>query len=86
MPPNNYSEQEENMFDTFVEKALPPLFTYFVRKTLLGLILVNMFVLQIVSNRFGFDLTVEVSDRDCWKWEPYNKISKYPWVGWKKRE
>jgi len=75
MPPNNYSQ--DKALSTWIERTLPPVLTYLVRKTVLGLILVNMYAVRIVSNRFGFDLSMEVSDRDSWKWNVREKLPLY---------
>lgn len=76
MPPSDYSESDKQ-YRTLIEGVLPPVLTYLVRKIVLGLILVNMFAIRAVSNRFGFSLSMEVSDRESWKWELKQKIPRY---------
>lgn len=72
MPPSNYSQDKQ--YQTLIEGVLPPVITYLVRKVILYLIVANMYVIRVVSNRFGFSLSMEVSDRDSWKWNVKEKI------------
>ena len=50
---------------------------YLFRKLFLGLVLVLVGVAERVSNWFGFNFSVSVSDRESWKWEPYKKLPLY---------
>lgn len=53
---------------TWMEKLLPPLLNYLVRKLFLGLSLVLVLVLRLVCNRFRFEFSASVGDREEWIW------------------
>jgi len=71
---NSYGseEREDNLY--FSWEKFSALHIYFVRKILLGLCLVLLFVVQMVSKGLGFDCEVSVSDRRAWVWKPYEFI------------
>ena len=71
----SYSRDEK--VETFAEHLLPPVVTYLVRKVVLYLMLANVFVLSQVSKVYGFNLRIELSDRECWKWEVREKLPVY---------
>lgn len=72
----DYSRENKQLV-TGIERLLPPLLTYLVRKLVLVLIRANMFLLRLVGNRFGFNLSMEVSDRESWNWKVREKIPRY---------
>ena len=71
---DNYGSDQP--YDSVMEKILV-FHLYLLRKIVLRLILVNRSVLQIVSEMFGFHLSMEVSDRDVWVWDLKEKIPRY---------
>jgi len=74
---DDYGNEEGRQIKTFAEKCLPPLGTYLVRKVLLGVILVLLFVVRQFSKVYGFNFSAEVSDRDEWVWELREKVPLY---------
>ena len=73
---SNYGVKDNEPFDNLVEK-FSVLHLYLMRKSVLGLIRVNMSAIRAVSKLFGFNLSMEVSDRDVWVWEVREKIPVY---------
>lgn len=79
LPPSDYSSngEEDRMFRTVVEKSLPPLFTYCLRKLVLALLLFDLKVVEWVCKRFGFQVETSLSDRNVWKWKLREKLPVY---------
>jgi len=75
MPPSDYGSDEK--VQTKAEHLLPPVLTYLFRKVILYLMLANTFVLVQVSKVYGFNLKVELSDRESWKLELREKVPLY---------
>jgi len=73
---DDYGVENNEPFDNLVEK-FSVLHLYLFRKVVLGLILVNMSAIRAVSKSLGFDVSMEVSDRDVWNWEIREKIPVY---------
>jgi len=75
MPMDSYGRDEK--VETFAEHLLPPVVTYLLRKVVLYLMYANVFVLTHVSKVYGFNLNIELSDRESWKWEVKEKLPVY---------
>jgi len=53
---------------TWMEKLLPPILNWMVRKVFLALCVVLLTVCKLVANRFRFSIEASVSDRSEWVW------------------
>jgi hypothetical protein len=53
---------------TLVEKLLPPFLNYLIRKVLLSVLVVVLTVCRFTGDRFRFDISARVSDREEWIW------------------
>jgi len=53
---------------TLVEKLLPPFLNYLIRKLVLAVLVVVLTVCRFTGDRFRFDISASVSDRDEWIW------------------
>ena len=53
---------------TWMEKLLPPILNWMVRKVFLALCVVLLTVCKLVANRFRFSIEANVSDRAEWVW------------------
>jgi len=65
------------MLQTRLEKLLPPVLTYFIRKTLLYYVKANIRVLKFVSGLYCFDFAAGVSDRQEWVWLSDYELPRY---------
>jgi hypothetical protein len=51
-----------------VEKLLPPFLNYLIRKVVLSVLVVVLTVCRFTGDRFRFDISAGVSDREEWIW------------------
>jgi len=65
------------MLKTKLEKALPPVLTYFIRKIILYGVKGNIRVLKFVSGLYCFDFAAGVSDRQEWIWLSDYSLPRY---------
>ena len=69
--------ESDRKVSTFAEHLTPPVLTYVVRKCVLGLVLVLLFVARLVSRPYGFEFSASVSDRKVWKWDVKESLPRY---------
>jgi len=53
---------------TLVEKLLPPFLNYLIRKVVLAVLVLVLTVSRVIGDRFRFDISASVSDREEWIW------------------
>jgi len=53
---------------TLVEKLLPPFLNYLIRKVVLSVLVVVLTLCRFTGDRFRFDISASVSDREEWIW------------------
>lgn len=71
------SYKHDRMLETRLERLLPPVLTYVVRKIVLYGVKANLRVLKLVSDLFMLDFAAGVSDRDTWCWNLREKMPLY---------
>jgi hypothetical protein len=74
---NKHREHTETSVNTKLEKLLPPILTYVIRKILLYTLVINLKLVDSVSRMFGFHYSYALSDRQEWNWLSNIKIPRY---------
>jgi hypothetical protein len=81
---DDYSKESKDSLFYLWEKV-SALHIYLVRKVVLAVCLVLFETSRHVSNVLGFNFSGSVSDREAWKWKPYENIPFYrAYLEWEK--
>lgn len=74
---DSYGSEERKDSLYYRWEKLFALHIYLIRKPILAVFLVLLFMVRKISKVLGFNCEVSVSDREAWIWKPYKNIPFY---------